>query len=89
METTIILWPFAVLLVAAGLAVAVVLVVILAIVGACRSGGGDRKARVAETRLIQEMHEGMMDLTKRVESLETLLLEHSRGKTEEARHDQS
>ena len=77
------------LLIMVGLGVGVIVVVVLAVVAACRSGSGGRKARLEETRLIQETHEGMMDLGKRIETLETLLLDHSRSTKEDTSHDRA
>ncbi len=43
-----------------------------------RLGRGRQPESVNETRLIQEMHRGLGTLEKRIESLETLILEHDR-----------
>jgi phage shock protein B len=47
-----------------------------------RSGGGPKRAKGLngeETRIVQEIHEGLSRMEKRVEALETILLERSRN----------
>ena len=44
-----------------------------------RQGGlsaKSRKAQADEARLIQELYQGLLDMEKRVESLETILMDH-------------
>ncbi len=48
-----------------------------------KKGRGIGPANPDETRLIQELHQGFNDLEKRVESLETILLERSRSRKKE------
>ena len=52
---------------------------------------GDRKGRDAEiqaeeTRLIQELHQGFLRMEDRIETLETILLDHDRPERKE--HEQ-
>lgn len=51
-----------------------------------RASKGGRKQssgeEVEETRLIQEVHNGLLKMEKRVESLETLLIERDRDRQE-------
>jgi phage shock protein B len=44
--------------------------------GTFRFGGGAEQAD--ETRVIQELHEGLLRMEKRIEALETILLERER-----------
>ena len=57
------------------------------IIRAFRSGGTRRsgKTEAEETRLIQEIHHGLVKMESRIESLETLLLDTER--TKRARFD--
>ncbi len=57
------------------------------IIRAFRGGGTKRsgKTEAEETRLIQEIHHGLVKMERRVESLETLLLDTER--TKRARFD--
>ncbi len=57
------------------------------IIRAFRGGGTRRsgKTEAEETRLIQEIHHGLVKMERRVESLETLLLDTER--TKRARFD--
>ena len=52
------------------------------IIRAFRAGGTKRsgKTEAEETRLIQEIHHGLVKMERRVESLETLLLDADRTK---------
>lgn len=52
------------------------------IIRASRGGGSKRsgKTEAEETRLIQEIHRGLVRMERRVESLETLLLDSERAK---------
>lgn len=52
------------------------------IIRAFRGGGSKRSAKTDadETRLIQEIHHGLVKMEGRIESLETLLLDQERGK---------
>ena len=43
-----------------------------------RLGRGREPGAGNETRMIQEMHRGLESLERRIESLETLILEHDR-----------
>jgi phage shock protein B len=52
--------------------------------------GGKKKSRQSdsdETRLIQEVHHGLMKMQKRVESLETLMLDDERTREEQFDRD--
>ncbi|MBN1517634.1 hypothetical protein JXA32_13810 [Candidatus Sumerlaeota bacterium] len=42
------------------------------------SGGKNAKLSEDETRLIQELHQGLLRMEKRIEALETILLEDKR-----------
>ena len=57
------------------------------IIRAFRGGGSKRsgKTEAEETRLIQEIHHGLVKMESRIESLETLLLDSER--TKRARFD--
>ncbi len=57
------------------------------IIKAFRGGGTKRSGKVEaeETRLIQEIHHGLVKMDRRVESLETLLFDEER--TKRARFD--
>ena len=60
-------------------------IMIYLIVKASRGGGGRAGSRSddEETRTIQEIYNGLTQMHKRVEALETLLLEHEKGKASE------
>jgi len=45
-------------------------------------GGGNRQAQAEETRLMQELHEGLEKMEERIEALETILLETRNRKGE-------
>ena len=47
-----------------------------------RLGKNRKPEQAGETRLIQEMHRGLETLESRIESLETIILEHEREKGE-------
>jgi len=68
------------LLLLVGLSVACGTLVILALL--LRNGGQRRSATGEETRMIQQMHQGLSKLEKRIESLETILLEKPSGRDE-------
>lgn len=40
-----------------------------------KSGGRDDEAQAEETKLMQELHQGLSRMEKRIEALETILLE--------------
>lgn len=53
-------------------------------------GGRSKRSKqsdVDETRLIQEVHHGLMKMQKRVESLETLMLDEERTREEQFDRD--
>ena len=45
-------------------------------------GGGNRQAQADETRLMQELHQGLEKMEARIEALETILLETRNRKGE-------
>jgi phage shock protein B len=49
------------------------------------SSHGSRHNRAEETKLIQEIHQGLSEMEKRVEALETILLDAQRRKDHESR----
>ena len=80
METVLateILLPFFVVLVVFGTLFASV-VVIGWVVVRLATGGGRRSPAADETKLIQELFHSLRDMERRVESLETLLLDQER-----------
>lgn len=57
--------------------------VMVFIISRAGKGGGSKgsaKVHADETRLIQEIHQGLVKMERRVESLETLLLDEDRTK---------
>ena len=56
---------------------AIIGVVLLAMVKTLRSGpsGADKEHQAEETGLIQELHQGLVRMEKRIETLETLLFD--------------
>lgn len=80
METVLatgILLPFFVVLVVFGTIFASVLVIGWVLVRLA-TGGGRRNPAAEETKLIQELFHSLRDMERRVESLETLLLDQER-----------
>jgi len=48
----------------------------------------DRKAQVDETRIIQEIYQGLSRMEERVEALETILIEREKGRKEKKNEEQ-
>jgi len=75
----------AIILVGGFVAVAVILTIAFSIgiiIRSTRSGSSKRSggSEADETRLIQEIHQGLVKMESRIESLETLLLDSERSK---------
>jgi phage shock protein B len=54
--------------------------ILLLVLLARRGGRGKEQIHVNEARLIQELHQGLNRLERRIESLETILIETERNK---------
>lgn len=52
----------------------------MAVLRQMTQGGTRREDQAQETQLMQELHQGLSRMEQRIEALETLLLDRTRGK---------